>query len=135
MPSKGNTWKRAFIQIRGNLVVIGYTDADYAGSLVDRRFTIGYCVFLGENLVSWMGKKQSIMARSNAKAEFRAMTLGLCELLWLKIVLDDLRIISHCPMKLFCDNKSAISIAHNLVQHVRMKHVEIDRHFIRAGNF
>ena len=71
------------------------------------------------------------MARSSAKAEFRAMALGLSELLWLKIVLEDPKIPSHRQMKLFCDNQSAISIAHNPVQHNRTKHVEIDRHFIK----
>ena len=71
------------------------------------------------------------MARSSAEAEFRAIAQGLCELLWLKIILDDLKIKRECPIKLYCDNKSAISIAHNPIQHDRTKHVEIDRHFIK----
>ena len=57
--------------------------------------------------------------------------LGLCELLWLEIILDDLRLASNGPIKLFCDNKSAINIAHNSVQYDRTKHVQIDRHFIK----
>ena len=71
------------------------------------------------------------MARSSAEAEFRAMALGLCELLWIIIVLEDLKISINEPMKLFYDNQSAISIAHNPVQHDRTKHIEIDRHFIK----
>jgi len=59
------------------------------------------------------------------------MALGVCELLWLKILLDDLKITLVEPMRLYCDNKSAISIAHNPVQHDRIKHVEVDRHFIK----
>ena len=59
------------------------------------------------------------------------MALGICELLWLKIILEDLGIAREGPMKLYCDNKSAINIAHNPVQHDRTKHVEIDRHFIK----
>ena len=66
-----------------NLKVQGCTDADYGGSLVDRRSTTRYCVFLGVNLVSWRSKKQGVIARSNAEVEFRAMALGACELLWL----------------------------------------------------
>ena len=54
-----------------------------------------------------------------------------CELLWLKIILDDLRIKQEGPMKLYCDNKLGINIAHNPVQHKRTKHIEIDRHFIK----
>ena len=80
---------------------------------------------------SWRSKKQSVVARSSAEAEFQAMALGICELLWLKIILDDLNIEWNGPMKLYCDNKSAINIAHNPVQHDRTKHVEVDKHFIK----
>jgi len=69
-----------------------YTDVDYAGSIVDRRSTIGYCMFLGGNLVTWRSKKQNVVARSSAKVEFRVMAQGVCELLWMKIILDDLKI-------------------------------------------
>ena len=88
-------------------------------------------MFFGGNLVTWRSKKQNVVARSSAEAEFRAMAQGVCELLWMNIILDDLKIEYVAPMKLFCDNKSAISIAHNPVQHDRTKHIEIDRHFIK----
>lgn len=65
------------------------------------------------------------------KAEFRAMANGICELLWLKRVFEELKLKSEAPMKLFCDNKSGISIANNPIQHDRTKHVDIDRHFIK----
>ena len=55
----------------------------------------------------------------------------MCELLWIKNLLQELKIPHTLPMKLFCDNKAAYDIAHNLVQHDHMKHVEIDRHFIK----
>ncbi|KAE8735933.1 Calcium-dependent lipid-binding family protein isoform 3 [Hibiscus syriacus] len=59
------------------------------------------------------------------------MTLGIYELLWLKIILEDLKIKWEEPMKLYYDNKSTINIAHNPVQHDNTKHVEMDRHFIK----
>ena len=71
------------------------------------------------------------MARSSAESEFRAIALGICELLWLKIILEDLKIKTQGAIGLSCDNKSAISIVHNPVQHDRIKHIEIDRHFIK----
>ena len=72
-----------------------------------------------------------MVARSSAKSEFRVIAIRLCELLWLKIILGDLRIKWDGPMKLYCDNKSAINIVHNPIQHNRTKHIEIDRHFIK----
>ena len=89
------------------------------------------CAFLGGNLVSWQSKKQSIVTRSSVEPEFRTMTLALCELLWLCIVLEDLKIKIQGSIELVCDNQLTISIAHNLVQHDMTKHVEIDRHFIK----
>lgn len=78
-----------------------YTNADYAGSIVDRRSTSSYCILLGGNLVTWRSKKQSVVARSSAETEFRSIALGMCELLWLKILLDDLKIKWTTPMKLY----------------------------------
>ena len=59
------------------------------------------------------------------------MAQGVCELLWLKIILEDLKIKLDGLMRLYCGNKSAISIAHNPMQHDQMKHIEIDKHFIK----
>ena len=61
--------------------------------------------------------KQIVVARSSVEVEFRATTHSICELLWLKIILDDLKIKWQGPMKSYCDNKSTINIDHNLVQH------------------
>ncbi|RVX12571.1 Retrovirus-related Pol polyprotein from transposon RE1 [Vitis vinifera] len=108
-----------------------FTDADWAGSLTDRRSTTGYCSYVWGNLVTWRSKKQSVVARSNAEAEFRAIAHGICEGMWLQRILKELEIISNSTMTVLCDNKATISIAKNPVQHDRTKHVEIDRHFIK----
>ncbi|RVW79569.1 Retrovirus-related Pol polyprotein from transposon RE1 [Vitis vinifera] len=108
-----------------------FSDADWAGSLTDRRSTSGYCTYVWGNLVTWRSKKQSVVARSSAEAEARAMTHGICEGIWLKRLLEELQLAPHGPMKLMCDNEAAISIAKNPVHHDRTKHVEIDRHFIK----
>ncbi|RVW83633.1 Retrovirus-related Pol polyprotein from transposon RE1 [Vitis vinifera] len=97
----------------------------------NRRSTSGYCTYVWGNLVTWRRKKQSVVARSSAEAEVRAMAHGICQGIWLKRLLEELQFAPHGPMKLMCDNQAAISIAKNPVHHDRTKHVEIDRHFIR----
>lgn len=128
---KGTPGKGLLFGAHGNLQVEIYTDADWAGSITDRRSTSGYCTFVGGNLVTWRSKKQNVVARSSAEAEFRAVAHGICEALWIKRLLEELKVTSSLPMKLYCDNKAAIAIAHNPVLHDRTKHVEVDKHFIK----
>lgn len=87
--------------------------------------------YLWGNLVTWRSKKQPVVARSSAEAEFRALAHGICEIMWLKLLLDELGIRENNPMKVYCDNKAAIAMSHNPVHHDRTKHVEVDRHFIK----
>ena len=108
-----------------------YTDADWVGAVDDRRSTSGYFTFVGGNLVTWRSKKEDVVARSSAEAELRGMALGVCEALWLRPLLRELGYPPRQPIQLYCDNKAACNIAHNLVQHDRTKHVEVDRFFIK----
>ena len=98
---------------------------------MDRRSTSGYCTFVRENLVTWKSKKHNVVVRSSAEAEFRVVSHGVCEILWIKRQLEELKVTSSLPMKVFCDNKAVIAIAYNLVLHDRTKHVEVDKHFIK----
>jgi len=59
------------------------------------------------------------------------MAHGICEIIWIKRLLEELKVQSEFPAQLYCDNKATISIAHNPVHHDRTKHVEVDRHFIK----
>jgi len=84
---KGSPGKGLVYSNRGHTNIIGYSDADWAGNVGDRRSTSGYCVFMGGNLISWKSKKQSVVSRSSTEAEYRAMAHTTCELLWLKQLL------------------------------------------------
>ena len=71
------------------------------------------------------------MGRSNTKAEYHALVDTKSELLWLRWLLKDLSVSISSATPFYCDNQSAIHIAHNDVFHERIKHIEIDCHFIR----
>nr|XP_009780762.1 PREDICTED: uncharacterized protein LOC104229761 [Nicotiana sylvestris] len=87
----GAPGKGLLFEDRGHEQIVGYIDADWAGSPFDRRSTSGYCVLVGGNLVSWKSKKQNVVARSSAEAEYRAMAMATCELVWVKQLLKELK--------------------------------------------
>ncbi|XP_062102552.1 uncharacterized mitochondrial protein AtMg00810-like [Humulus lupulus] len=102
-PGKGILFSRKTEEQNINV----YTDADWVGNKNDMRSTSGYFTFVGGNLVSWRSKKQSVVARSSGEAELRGMALGVCEGLWLKLLLQNLGYATTTPIQLYCDNKSA----------------------------
>lgn len=71
-----------------------------------------------------------MVACSSAEAEFQALSHGICEGVWLKKLLDELKMEDCGPVELMCDNQTAISISKNPVHRDQTKHVEVDRHFI-----
>jgi len=103
--------------------LIAYSDADCAGCPDSRCSTSGYCVFLGDNLVSWSSKRQTMVSHSSAEAEYRAVAHAVAETCWLRQLLQEL----HAPIAsatiVYCDNVSAIYMTANPVHHRRTKHI------------
>ncbi|GJR17105.1 hypothetical protein Tco_0965632 [Tanacetum coccineum] len=107
-----------------------YADADHAGCHDTRRSTSGSAQFLGDKLVSWSSKKQKSTAISSTQAEYIALSGCCAQILWTHSQLtDDGFLFNKIP--LYCENKSAIALCCNNVQHSRAKHVDVRYHFIK----
>ena len=118
---------------KGSSQIIAFSDVDWAGDSQDRISTGGYCVYIGQNIVSWLGKKQPTVARSSTEAEYKALANAASKVLWTIQVMKDLKKFDTNYMtKIWCDNNSAIALATNPVFHARTKHVEVDFHFVRV---
>eukprot|EP00253_Pinus_taeda_P007117 PITA_07117 len=107
------------------------TDADWAGSMDDRKRTSGGAFFMGSRLVSWFSKKLSSVALSTAEAEYVVAASCCTQLLWMMQTLQDYQITCTPPISILCDNTSVINISKNLVMHSKTKNIPIKYHFLR----
>ncbi|KAG8487951.1 hypothetical protein CXB51_018012 [Gossypium anomalum] len=116
---------------QGQCKLVGYSDADWASSVEDRRSTTGYVIYLGENPIAWCSKKQSVVSRSSSEAEYRSLANCVSEVLWVKQLLEEIGVgLKQTPV-IWCDNTSTVSMSANPTHHAKVKHVEIDHHFVR----
>jgi hypothetical protein len=88
------------------------------------------CGVPGDNLVSWSAKRQTVISRSSAEAEYRVVANGVAEATWLRQLLHELQTLPARCTLVYYDNINDVYLSTNLVQHQRTKHVEIDLHFI-----
>nr|GEV65324.1 ribonuclease H-like domain-containing protein [Tanacetum cinerariifolium] len=90
--------------------LIAYSDADWAGCPTTRRSTSGYCVFLGNNLLSWPSKRQPTLSRSSAEAEYRGVASVVAETCWIRNLLRELHTHLSSATIVYCDNKEMYEI-------------------------
>ena len=109
---------------------IGYSDADWAGDLDDRRSTSGNLFKLSEAAVSWRSKK-SCVALSTAEAEYMALASAAQEAVWMQRLQNDLNEASVKSTLIYEDSQSTICMAKNPQYHGRAKHIDIKFHYIR----
>ncbi|GJU56092.1 retrovirus-related pol polyprotein from transposon TNT 1-94 [Tanacetum coccineum] len=137
-----NAVKRIFRYLKGTInmglwyskdtgmSLTAYADADHAGCQDTRRSTSGSAQFLGDKLVSWSSKKQKSTAISSTEAEYIALSGCCAQILWMRSQLTDYG-FQFNKIPLYCDNKSAIALCCNNVQHSRAKHIDVRYHFIK----
>ncbi|GJZ82674.1 retrovirus-related pol polyprotein from transposon TNT 1-94 [Tanacetum coccineum] len=137
-----NAVKRIFRYLKGTInmglwylkdtgmSMTAYADADHAGCQDTRRSTSESAQFLGYKLVSWSSKKQKCTAISSTEAEYIALSGCCAQILWMRSQLTDYG-FQFNKIPLYCDNKSAIGLCCNNVQHSRAKHIDVRYHFIK----
>ncbi|GJW46909.1 retrovirus-related pol polyprotein from transposon TNT 1-94 [Tanacetum coccineum] len=138
--------KRIFKYLRGtinrglwypkdsSIALTVYADADHVGCQDTRRSTSGCIQLLGDRLVSWSSKRKKSAAISSTEAEYIAYPGYCAQVLWMRSQLTDYGLgFNKIPM--YCDNKSAIALCCNNVQHSRSKHIDIRFHFIKESKW
>jgi len=128
---KGHPGQGIILSSNSSLHLDAWCDADWAGCPLTRRSLTGWVIFLGGSPVSWKTKKQNVVSRSSAEAEYRSMAMTTCELKWINSILSSFGFPHTQSMLLHCDSQSALHISQNPVFHERTKHIEVDCHYVR----
>ena len=133
--------KKALVMKRVNLslsqlkhICFGMCDADLGGCPQSKRSRAGYCFFLFGNLVGFSSKLQAHVSLSTAESEYSALSSACQFAVWYKRLIEDLGVLIDLddPIKILCDNKSALHIAHSPVQHKYSRHIQLRLHWIKS---
>ncbi|EOX93870.1 Cysteine-rich RLK (RECEPTOR-like protein kinase) 8 [Theobroma cacao] len=111
----------------------GYADSDWAGNIDNSKSTFGFVFSFESGVFSWHSKKQEVAALSSAEAEYISVSSAANQAIWLRKILLDLGKPQQNPTVLWIDNKSAIALAKNPIQHARTKHIRVKYHSIREA--
>ncbi|GKD89916.1 retrovirus-related pol polyprotein from transposon TNT 1-94 [Tanacetum coccineum] len=129
--SKGSVDPTLFIRREGNDLILARPTEKHLNAHLQMRIMLVVSIqLLGDRLVSWSSKRQKSVAISSTEAEYIALSGCCAQVLWMRSQLTDYGFgFNKIPM--YCDNKSAIALCCNNVQHSRSKHIDIRFHFIK----
>jgi hypothetical protein len=108
-----------------------YVNADWA-SQPHRHSMLGYTVLLHSSPVAWSAQKQTIIALSTAEAEYIALTMVMCKILYLQALIAELYEPIIPPIPVYCDNQGAITLTTNNKFHAHTKHIDLQYHYVRS---
>lgn len=111
--------------------LVEYVNANWGLDFDDRRLTTGYCIYFGDNHVSWCSKKQQVVSRSTVEAEYRGLVAAVTDISWIMSLLGELWLQSVDKPTMWCDNSSAVAVTANLVLRSKFKHVKLDLFFVQ----
>ena len=112
------------------LDIRGFVDADWAGDLDQRRSTSGYVFRLFGGAVSWMSKRQSVVALSTTEAEYMASTHASKEAVWLQRLCSSMGLVQRV-IRIYCHSQSDFFLAKNRAYHSKTKHIDVQYNFVR----
>ena len=115
----------------GDPHIVGFTDSDWVGDIDDCKSTSRFVFCLGDGPITWSCKKQHAHTLSSTEVEHREVVLANQEVFWLRKLMTEFGFPLDSPTFLWCDNKSAIHILHNPVEHQSNKHIRLHINFIR----
>jgi hypothetical protein len=111
--------------------LVGYSDSDWCEDIDNRKSTSGYVFFMGDTTFTWLSKKQPIVTLSTCEAEYVAASWCVCHTIWHRNLLSEMELKQLGATVIQVDNKSAIELAKNPVNHERSKHIDVRFYFIR----
>ena len=127
---KGITYGLRYTSSSG-VLLSGYSDSDWVGSVVVRKSTSGYCFNMGSTMIPWSSRKQGSIAQSTAEAKYIIASDACKEAVWLRKLISNLFKGNLDSTIIHCDNQSCIKLSENPMFHDRLKHIEMWYHFIR----
>ena len=114
-------------------LLVGFSDADWAGDMDDRHSTTGNLFLVSGGAVSWLSRKQPVVALSKTEAEYVSLSTTTQEAVWLRRLLSEIKAIPATPTVIKEDNQGTIAVAKNPISHARTKHIDIKFHYVREA--
>ncbi|CAI7753309.1 unnamed protein product, partial [Closterium sp. NIES-53] len=116
---------------KGEMLLTCYTDASFNSVKADGTSIGGYVCLFGGGAVSWHSKKQNEVGLSSCETEYMALHHGAKEVVWLRRLLEEIRVCQKESTVIFCDNESAVKLAKNACLHGLTKHIRPKWHWVR----